>query len=52
MIGHPDTGWFDHEVWDKGALDKDKGWNFVENDLAHQHANTTHHQSELMGHHA
>jgi hypothetical protein len=31
LIGHPDTGWFDHEVWDKGALDKDKGWNFVEN---------------------
>jgi hypothetical protein len=30
-IGHPDTGWYDHEIWDKGNLDKANGWNFVEN---------------------
>lgn len=31
VIGHPDTGWFDHEIWDKGNLDTKNGWNFVEN---------------------
>lgn len=27
-------------------------WNFVENELSHEHANNNHHQFELMRHHA
>ena len=51
QAGQGDAGYGGHSV-EHNARPVPTFWNFVENELAHQHANNNHHQSELMWHHA